>query len=178
MVVLQSFRGSLATAAFLLACLLFAGACEDDTTAPQAVEPTVNVTLTVTEIQVIAECEGTTGTNPGDFVFEVHFYTSDADIATQQFSGSFTGLNGQTVDIPDIVFELNRLPPEDGQLYLEFRVTELDNGVPDSGMNDARAILDFGWPTSDTSEEFYAATVSGSSRCSVLFVNTLSAVRN
>ncbi len=161
----------------LLACLALVAACEDDTTAPPASEPTVNVTITVREVDVIAECEGTTGTNPGDFIFEVHFYTSDTDIATRQFSGSFSGLSGQTVDIPDIVIELNRLPPKDGRLYLEFRVTELDNGIPDSGMNDARAIAEFIWPTSDTLEEFYSQAVAGSSRCAVLFVNTLSAVR-
>jgi hypothetical protein len=165
-------------AAFLFLSAALLGGCEDDPAAPQATAPpTVNVTVTVTAVEVIAECEGTTGTNPGDFVFELHFYTSDTSIATQVFSGSFSGLNNETVNIPDIVVELNRAAPEDGRLYLEFRVTELDNNVPDAGMNDARGIGEYGWPTGDTVEDTYVTQVSGSSRCSVAFVYTLGAER-
>lgn len=165
-------------AALLLMLTVLLGGCDDDAAGPQATpDPTVKVTITVIEVDVVAECEGTTGTNPGDFIFELHFYTSDSSIATREFSGSFSGLNGQTVDIPDIVIELNRVPPEDGRLYMEFRVTELDNGVPDSGMNDARSINEFIWPTGATAQEYYPQLISGSSRCSVVFIYTLSAVR-
>jgi hypothetical protein len=155
---------------------LVGGCGDDDTMVLQATpDPTVKVTITVKEVVVVAECEGTTGTNPGDFVFDVDFYTSDASIETQSFSGSFMGLNNQTVDIPDIVIELNRVPPESGWLYLEFSATELDNGVPDAGMNDSRGLGEYGWPTGDTLEENYTVNVAGSSRCAVTFVVSLKA---
>jgi len=170
--------GTALTAALLLPLLAILGGCGDDTAAPQtAADPTVDVTITVKEVDVIAECEGTTGTNPGDFTFNVLFYTSDQSIATQTYSGTFSGLTGQAVDIPDIVIKLNRRPPKDGRLYLEFQVTELDNNVPDSGMNDARGILELVWPTGDAEEDTYPERVTGSARCSVLFVSTMKAVQ-
>jgi hypothetical protein len=170
--------------AWRAAVLLFAlpafldGCGDDDTTAPQATpNPTVKVTITVRQVIVIAECEGTTGTNPGDFVFDLDFYTSDTSIETQSFSGSFAGLNNQNVDIPDIGIELNRVPPEDGWLYLNFSVTELDNGIPDPGMNDSRGLCEHRWPTGDVEEYFFTVDVSGSTRCSVRFVGWLKAER-
>jgi hypothetical protein len=166
--------------ALWLALPAFLGGCgDDDTTAPQATPaPTIKVTITIKQVIVIAECEGTTGTNPGDFVFDVDFNTSDANIETQSSSGSFTGLTNQGVDIPDIVFELDRVPPEDGSLYLMFSVTELDNGVPDAGMNDARALTEYGWPTGDVEEHFLTVDVSGSTRCSVRFVAWIKAEKS
>ena len=163
-----------------LALPAFLGGCgDDDATAPQATpDPTVKVTITVKEVIVIAECEGTTGTNPGDFVFDLDFYTSDASIETQSFSGSFAGLKNQNVDIPDIVLELNRIPPEDGWLYLMFAVTELDNGVPDPGMNDSRGLGEHPWPTGAVDEYFFTVDVSGSTRCSVRFVGWIKAEKS
>lgn len=170
--------GPAIAAALLLVLGAFLSGCEDDVAAPTvAADPTVKVMITVTQVHVIAECEGTTGTNPGDFVFELAFYTSDSSIEETLYSGSFSGLNGQDVDIADIEIELNRVPPDDGRLYMEFRVTELDNGIPDSGMNDARSIGDYLWPTGDTLEENFTQRVAGSTRCEVMFVYTLSAER-
>lgn len=171
-------NGFAVAAAILLAPLALLGGCEDDPAEPQVTpDPTVKVTITVKEVQVIAECEGTTGTNPGDFVFTLDFSTSDTHITPQEYSGSFSGLTGQTLDITDIVIELNRVPPKNGFMYMEFSVTELDNNVPDAGMNDSRGVGEYAWPAGDLLEETFVTQVSGSSRCRVLFVYTISAVR-
>jgi hypothetical protein len=165
-------------AAFLMAATLVGG-CGDSTTAPQATANanTVRVKVTVKSVYVIAECEGTTGTNPGDFTFELHCYTNDPDIPERVFNGTFSGLKGQTVDIPDIVIQMDRVPKKGDWFDMEFRVTELDNGVPDPRMNDSRSISQYAWPTGDTLEEDYPQEVTGSSACSVQFTYGISASR-
>ena len=169
-------RGHATAAVTLAVVLAFLVGCDDDTIAPPRVNK-VKVTVTVKEVYVIAECEGTTGTNPGDFTFELLFYTEDKTIAVQQYTGTFSGLNGQTVNIPDIVVEMARVPKAGQWFYMEFGATEWDNGVPDSGMNNSRGLGEYGWPADKTAEEIYVQTVSGSGRCSVMFVYTISAIQ-
>jgi hypothetical protein len=102
---------------------------------------------------------------------------SSTTATKQTFSGTFSGLKGQTVDLPDIVIKMHRVPKKGDLFDIEFSMTELDNGVPDARMNDARSIGQYAWPTKSTGADTYAQEVTGNPACSVQFSCTIAATR-
>jgi hypothetical protein len=90
---------------------------------------------------------------------------------SRTFSGSFSGLNGTPIDIPDIVFTMKREPKADDWFILEFHVSEWDGSVEDSRMADSIGDATHAWTSgTDWSNGPSLVTVSGSDPCEVHFV--------
>lgn len=141
--------------------------------APQNTGPRMDkVTVTVSSVLVIASCENASD-NPGDFTFELYVMDPKKDKADWlHFTGSFSGLSAQTVDIPDIVFTMDREPTKGDAFSLDFHVTEWDGAnITDDRMNDSQGTAYHPWTSGDDwNNGPHAQLVSGSSACRVSFV--------
>ncbi len=146
---------------------------EDTPVAPQNTDPTTRkVTVTVGSVVVIGSCEGS-ATNPGDFTYELEVSEPGKDKADWlRFSGSFSGLAGQTVDIPDVVFTMDREPKSGDWFELVFHVTEWDGAnITDDRMNDSMGTGYHKWTGGDDwMNGAHVVMVSGSAECRVNMV--------
>ncbi len=143
---------------------------DDDPVAPQgAASTTRTVTVTVSEVFVIASCEGASD-NPGDFTFEIEIAEVGKERPDwQQFSGSFSGLASQTIDIPDIVYTMEREPEAGDWFQVIFHVTEWDGAdVVDDRMNDSMGEGYHAWTSGgDWDNGPHVTLVSGDTQCRV-----------
>jgi hypothetical protein len=171
---LNHFRATTCTL-FLLAIAASGIGCgsEDSPMAPQNTGPKMDkVKVTVSSVLVVASCENASD-NPGDFTFELYVMDPKKDKAEWlHFTGSFSGLSAQTVDIPDIVFTMDREPKAGDAFTLDFHVTEWDGAnIVDDRMNDSQGDANHAWTSGDDwNNGPHAQLVSGSSECRVSFV--------
>jgi hypothetical protein len=160
-----------------LAILLTAGLAgcgdEDSPAAPSApAKTTKTVTVTVSEVLVIASCENSS-TNPGDFTYELYISDPKVDDADEQlYTGSFSGRALETDDIDDIVIEMEREPESGDWFQLVFEVYEWDaDGAYDDRMAGSMGTGHHKWNGGDDWDNGpHQVSVSGSSECRVSFV--------
>ena len=166
--------GAVAAMALMLTTALTGCGDEDSPVAPAAApaKTTKSVTVTVSEVLVIASCENTS-TNPGDFTYELVVRDSAVDEADWKvYTGSFSGRALETANIDDIVIEMEREPEAGDSFELIFEVYEWDGG----GAYDARMRGSMGtnfhkWTgSSDWQPGAHNVSVSGSSECRVSFI--------
>lgn len=145
---------------------------EDSPAAPAPpAKTTKTVTVTVSEVLVIASCENTS-TNPGDFTYELYIGDPKVDEADRQlYTGSFSGRALEIDDIDDIVIEMEREPESGDWFELVFEVYEWDaNGLWDDRMAGSMGTGLHPWKGgSDWDNGAHNVTVSGSSECRVSF---------
>lgn len=147
-------------------------ACSDDDDDPAAQGPvTHNVTVTIGQIGVVADCEPASG-NPGDFTYELIVIDSEQEEADYRtFTGSFSGTSGTPINIPDVVFTMAREPKSGDYFILEFHVTEWDGNIPDSRMNDSIGDLTHAWTAgTDWNNGPHSVSVAGIDECEVNFI--------
>ena len=146
-------------------------ACSDDDD-PAAQGPvTHSVTVTITQIGIVADCEPAAA-NAGDFTYELIVIDSAQEPADYRtFTGSFSGTSGTPINIPDVIFTMAREPKTGDSFILEFHVTEWDGATPDARMNDSIGNETHAWTTgTDWNNGPHTVTVTGDPECEVHFI--------
>lgn len=149
------------------------GGCGDHPSAPR----TRSVTVTVSSVLVVGDCESTGG-NHGDFTYELVVVDPGVEPANQlRFSGSFPGVSGDPVDLPDIAFTMRREAKPGDAFTLLFRVTEWDAAmVADPRMNEVTGERVHAWTSgADWANGAHAMDVDGGPECGVRFSYSVAA---
>lgn len=159
----------------LVLAMAFTGCGDEDSPVAPPKAPaktTKTVTVTVSEVLVIASCENSS-TNPGDFTYELVVRDSAIDEADWKvYTGSFSGRALETANIDDIVIEMERKPEAGDSFELTFEVYEWDSGgAYDDRMRGSMGTNFHKWTgSSDWEPGAHNVSVSGSSECRVSFI--------
>jgi hypothetical protein len=149
---------------------------DDNPLAPELPQgpKTSEVTVTIGSVVVMAACEGSTS-NPGEFTWELVVKEPGVHSTDRlRFAGTFGGVSGQTVDIPDVTFTMEREPKSGDYFTMEFHVTEWDGSAYDSRMRDSIGDKSHRWK-SDTGwgDGAHTVLVPGATECRVNFVYSI-----